>query len=233
MTFSVQWVTLAVLVGCTAWRLPSMLKGHNRSMFWIFASMTLCVALSIGPIYLSVDALLGQRNIANVVLRLSLFAVFFLLGSKIAAAYDSRVARRLIHGPVGIAVLVICSLGIWISYFASDVAGSSVGMGSLSGQTSIEVYKWFGLAYLGYVAAVAAIPTARAALHPRPLLARVAALFMSAGFAMTAALLPLHALELPSASIETTLAFAAIILVATGLSLVWLSFVRRPLPDVT
>ncbi len=230
MTFTVQWATLTVLLGCTAWRLPSMLKGHNRSMFWIFAFMSLCVALSIGPIYLWADGLLGQRNITNVILRLSLYAVFYLLGSKIAAAYNSPLARQLISGPVGQTVLVICSLGIWISYFSSDVAGSSVGMASLSHQSSIEVYKWFGLAYVAYVAAAVVIPTGRAAFSKRPCLDRIAALLMCIGFALAAVLLPLNALNLQH-RIETTTSFAAILCVAAGLALVWLSFLRRPMPD--
>ena len=230
MTFTVQWATLAVLLGCTAWRLPSMLRGHNRSMFWIFAFMSICVALSIEPIYLWADGLLGQRNIANVFLRMSLYAVFYLLGSKIAAAYNSPLARQLISGPVGLSVLVICALGIWISYFSSDVAGSSVGMASLSHQGSIEVYKWFGLVYVCYVAAVVVIPTGRAALSRRPYLDRAAALLMCIGFTLAAAILPLNAFELRH-GIETITAFTAILFVAAGLSLVWLSFLRRPMRD--
>lgn len=230
MTFTLQWATLAVLLGCTAWRLPSMLRGHNRSMFWIFAFMSLCVGLSIAPIYLWVDGLLGQRNLANVFLRLSLYAVFYLLGSKIAAAYNSPLARQLISGPAGMSVLVICSLGIWISYFSSDVAGSSVGMASLSHQSSIEVYKWFGLAYVAYVAAVVVIPTGRTAFSQRPYLDRIAALLMCIGFVLAAAMLPLNAVELRN-SIETTTAFAAILFVTAGLALVWLSFLRRPMPS--
>lgn len=222
MTFSVQWVALAVMVACTLWRLPTLLRGQGRGMFWIFASMTLCVALSIAPIYLAVDAVLGERNIANVVLRISLFVIFFLLGTRIADAYDSTWARRLIRGPVGIAMLVLCIVGVWASYFASDVAGSSVGMASLSTQTSIEVYKWFGLAYPAYIAAVVVIPTAAAAFSQRPPIARTAAAFMAMGFALTAALVPVHALELPH-SIETPVGFVAILLTAVGFSLVWLS----------
>lgn len=233
MTFGVQWAALAVLLACALWRLPSMLRGHNRGMFWILACMSLCVALSIPPIYLAVDGVLGERNVANVILRLSLFAVFYLLGSRIAAAYDSPLAARLIKGPVGIAALVLCCLGICLSYLASDVAGSSVGLASLSThQSSIEVYKWFGLAYVGYISAVVVIPTAKAALSPRPWPDRIAALLMCAGFALAAALVPLNTLEL-SHGIETIAAFVAILLVAAGLSLLWLSFTLRPRPDAS
>lgn len=226
MTLTLQWVALIVCLGCTAWRIPSLAQRRNRGMFWTFAFISICVALSIHAIYMPLDELLGGRNLTNVFLRLSLFTVFYLLASKVAAAYNSPLARKLIKGPVGLAILIACSLGIWISYFLSDVHGSSTGMASLSDQPSIEAYKWFGQAYMVYAAAVVAIPTARAAFSNRPLLDRAAALLMCIGFAMVCATMPLQLLE--SEAIETRVAFGSIIFVAAGLALVWVSFIRTP-----
>ncbi|WP_269937141.1 hypothetical protein [Arthrobacter sp. HY1533] len=228
MTLTLQWVALAVCLGCTAWRIPALAQRRNRGMFWTFAFISICVALSIHAIYMPLDGLLGGRNLTNVFLRLSLFAVFYLLASRVAAAYNSPLARRLIKGPVGLAILIACSLGIWISYFLSDVDGSSTGMASLADQPSIEAYKWFGQAYMAYAAAVVVIPTAKAAFSNRPPLDRAAALLMCIGFAMVCATMPLQLLE--DGAIETRVAFASIIFVAAGLALVWVSFMRRPVP---
>ena len=71
-----QWVVLGVCLLCTAWRLPALRSGHNRGLFWIFALASIAVALSIPSIYLPVDQLLGEHNLANVIVRLSLFAVY-------------------------------------------------------------------------------------------------------------------------------------------------------------
>lgn len=226
MTMTLQWVALAVCLGCTAWRIPALAQRRNRGMFWTFAFLSICVALSIPAIYMPLDALLGGRNLANVFLRLSLFAVFYLLASRVAAAYNSPLARRLIKGPVGLAILIACSLGIWISYFLSDVEGSSTGMAGLADQPSIEAYKVFGLAYAAYAAAVVVIPTAKAAFSNRPMLDRTAALLMCIGFAMVCASVPLQLLE--NGTIEALFSFGPILFVAAGLALVWISFLRRP-----
>lgn len=226
MTMTLQWVALAVCLGCTAWRVPSLARGRNRGMFWTFAFMTICVALSIHAIYIPLDSVLGGRNLTNVFLRLSLFAVFYLLASRVAAAYNSPLARKLIKGPAGMSVLIACSLGIWISYFLSDVEGSSTGMAGFADQPSIEVYKVFGLAYAAYAAAVVVIPTAKAAFSNRPILDRTAALLMCIGFAMVCASVPLQLLE--NGTIEALFSFGPVLFVAAGLALVWISFLRRP-----
>lgn len=226
MTLTLQWVALAVCLGCTAWRIPALAQRRNRGMFWTFAFMSICVALSIHAIYIPLDGLLGGHNVTNVFLRLSLFVVFYLLASKVAAAYNSPLALKLIRGPVGLAILVACSLGIWISYFLSEVKGSTTGMAEFADQPSIEAYKAFGLAYAAYAAAVVVIPTAKAAFSSKPMLDRAAALLMCIGFAMVCASVPLQLLE--NGTIEALFSFGPVLFVAAGLALVWVSFMRRP-----
>lgn len=228
MTMILQWSALAACLVCTIWRLPAMVKGRNRSLFWIFAMTTLAVALSIGSIYMPVDALLGGINIANVFLRVSLFAAFFLLAAKIAAAYNSPLARKLISGPVGIAVLAACSLGIWTSFFFSTKGPSSAGLSELPDEPALAVYGWFGFAYMAYAAACVVIPTARAAFSRRPVLDRVAALLMCTGFSLVLATVPIQLVPTPNDALVAVVSFSAILLVAAGLALVWISFLRRP-----
>lgn len=229
MTESLQWIALAACLGCLMWRLPALLKGRNKSLFWAFAMTAVCVALSIEVIYLPVDALLGGMNVANVFVRLSLFAVFFLLASKITAAYRSPLARSLIRGPVGIAVLAISSAGIWISYFLSDLQGSSAGLTDFTDVPSVHAYMWIGKAYPAYVAACLVVPTWRAAFSRRPVLDRGAALSMCIGFGLVCLAMLTPFLPWEGHSLTEILSFSSIIFVAAGLALVWLSFLRRPI----
>ncbi len=229
MTTILQWAALAACLFCTVWRLPAMVQGRNRGLFWIFAMTTLAVGLSIGSIYMPVDAVLGGINMANVLLRISLFAAFFLLAAKVAAAYNSPLARKLISGPLGIAVLVTCSLGIWISFFFSKKAPSSAGLSALPDEPALAVYGWFGFAYMAYAAACVVIPTTKAALSPRPALDRTSALLMSVGFLLVLATVPIQLVPHPNYTLLMIASFSAILFIAAGLALVWVSFLRRPM----
>jgi hypothetical protein len=228
MSALLQWLALlACLVGL-AWRFPAMRQGRNRGLFWAFLMASISVALSIPAIYLPVDHALGGNNFANVILRLSLFSVFFLLATRIAAAYKSPLARKLIRGPVGLTVLVACSAGIWITYFLSDLHGSSTGLGGFFDQPSVVAYMWFGNAYLAYAAACLVVPTGRAAASARPALDRAAALCMCAGFTLVCSTAVVQITSLHKTSVMTFLSFGSVLFVATGLALVWVSFMRRP-----
>lgn len=228
MTALLQWAALVVCVGCTAWRLPAVVHGRNRSLFWAFFMVSLSVALSIGAIYIPVDGLLGGVNFANVILRLSLFAVFFLLAAKIAAAYKAPLARSLIRGPVGLAMLLACSAGILITYFLSDLHGSSPGLSGFTDQTSVAVYMWIGRAYLAYGAACLVPATGQAAFSRLRPLDRVAALLMCLGFAGVCLTFLLHLGWSRGSSAISVLSYGSILFVAAGLALVWLSYWRRP-----
>ena len=48
-----QWTTLAVCALVAVARIPSALRGENRSIFGIFALSTLAIMLSINVIYLT------------------------------------------------------------------------------------------------------------------------------------------------------------------------------------
>ncbi|WP_157884122.1 hypothetical protein [Arthrobacter alpinus] len=228
MSMILQWTALLVCVACSVWRFPAMIKGRNRGLFWSFVAASMCVALSIPGIYLPVDALLGGNNFANVILRLSLFSVFFLISGKIAAAYNSATAVRLVRGPVGIVVLAICSAGIWITYFLSDLHGSSTGLVGFFDQPSVTYYMRFGFVYMAYVSACLVVPTAKAAMSQRQVLDRVAASLMSLGFLLVCLTIPVQFSPLHGSSLMKIISFSSIICVAAGLAMVWISFMRRP-----
>ncbi|MGA7207269.1 MAG: hypothetical protein WBX27_21855 [Specibacter sp.] len=228
MSTVLQWLALVACLGGLAWRLPAMLKGRNRSLFWAFLMASISVALSLPAIYVPVDEALGGNNFANVILRLSLFAVFFLLSSRIAAAYNSPLARSLIRGPVGLTVLVACSAGIWVSYFLSDLHGSSAGLAGFFDQPSVVAYMWFGKVYLGYAAACLVLPTGRAAVSSRRLLDRAAALCMCVGFTLVCSTMVVQMTSLHQTAVMSFLSFGSILFVVAGLALVWVSFGRRP-----
>lgn len=227
MILGLQWLALAVCVVLAAIRVPRMLRRQNRSLFWIYLSMAFCVALSIPSIYLPVDALLGGENLANVLLRVSLFAVFFLLTAKVAKAYNSPKASRLVRGPVGLCTLALCSAGVWWAYLASDFQYSLTGLDGAEETFSVRAYRLFAVLYPAYAAAVVVGPTAKAAFTRKMLIDRLAALFMCIGFALVVSTALLWPFEGPIDTILAVISFGSILFVAAGLTLVWLSWLRN------
>ncbi|MHA7271107.1 hypothetical protein [Arthrobacter sp. HLT1-20] len=227
MTALLQWTALAVCLACTIWRFPSLLRGRNRGLSWAFLLATVAVALSLPAIYMPVDALLGGINLANVLLRMSIFGVFFLLTSRVAAAYNSPLAKTLVRGPVGVAILVACSLGTWVTYFLADTDGSSTGLVALGEQPALAAYMWFGVAYTTYASACVVVATAKAAFSRRPALDRAAAFSMLVGFSLVCATVPLRIPMWENWHAVDIMTFGAILFVAVGLVLVWVSFGRR------
>ena len=75
----IQWLALALCVIFAATRLPDALRGKGRSIFAVLVLLCVAVGLSLAPIYLFVDGLLGGANIANLLIRFSLYAIMLLL----------------------------------------------------------------------------------------------------------------------------------------------------------
>ena len=97
-----QWTTLAVCCVVTLIRVPSVLRGENRSLFWIFALMTLAILLSIDAPYLAVDQVLGGMNFANLVLRFVIFGGIFFLGIRLARGFSACDAVGVLGGLMAI-----------------------------------------------------------------------------------------------------------------------------------
>jgi hypothetical protein len=153
MTAILPWLTLVACLVMTAIRVPSALRGQNRTMFFLFALLSLDILLSIEAPYLAIDAFLGGFNLANLLLRFMLYGTFLLLGVKTAAAFGSAGGLRAIRGPAGLAVLLlVAALTAWI-FFSMDTRGSTVGLSELHRNASLESYGALGRFYPGYVAA--------------------------------------------------------------------------------
>ncbi|MDO5751502.1 hypothetical protein [Arthrobacter sp.] len=232
MIAALQWTALGTCFACTVWRVPSMVKGRNRGLFWVCLLASVCVALSIPALYLPIDALLGEANLANVILRFSSFAVFYLMAVKVAAAYDSSSALRLIRGPIGFAVIAVCSSGILATYFFTDFNGSSPGLVAFGDQPLAIAYMWFGMSYPAYASACLVQPTAKAALSNRRMIDRAAASCLCIGFFLIFLTIPLKLLQSNDGFIVKLVSFGSILFVATGFVIVWLSFIRKPMQGV-
>ena len=84
-----QWTTLAVCSLAAIARIPSALRGENRSLFFVYAFMTVAILLSIEAPYLAVDSVLGGTNLANLLLRFIIFGTGFALGLRIARGFGA------------------------------------------------------------------------------------------------------------------------------------------------
>ena len=96
-----QWSTLAVCGLIALARVPSALRGENRTLFYIFALLTLAILLSIEAPYLAIDQFLGGINITNVILRFVIFAAIFFVGVRVTKGFGADDAYRLIAGRAG------------------------------------------------------------------------------------------------------------------------------------
>ncbi|WP_312180665.1 hypothetical protein [Arthrobacter sp.] len=228
---AVQATALGLAVLLLLLRLPGALRGQNRAMFAGMVLIILAMGLSLPGFYNVADAWLGGQNLANLVLRLTLYAVFVILGVKTAAAFGALGARRLIIGPVGIAALVL-TVGLTVYFFAaSDLPESSVGLQAYETQLTVQSYASLGRLYPAYVAACLCGPAIAAAGNPRlRVLRRFGSGFFGAGLALVVIFSFLQ--EVVYLGIFTALIpFLAAILAISGLLIMWVSRVqqrRRP-----
>ncbi|MDJ0358091.1 hypothetical protein [Paenarthrobacter sp. PH39-S1] len=218
-----QWVALTLCLMCAAWRLPAAFKGRNAGLFWAFLLLSVAVGLSLPSIYLRADALLGGRNLANLAVRFALYAIFYILAAKLAGAYRAAHGQRLIRGPVGVSVLVLIAAGTLVLFLLSDLPVSSTGLAAYSDQPTVRAYALAGRLYPAYAAACLLRPSAHAALTAGRRIERVAAALICSSFAMVLALTALQVASLPVFLLIDLFAYGAIVCMAVGLALVWIS----------
>ncbi|HEY8295209.1 MAG TPA: hypothetical protein VIG41_07715 [Micrococcaceae bacterium] len=227
-----QWLALGLCVVCAVWRLPAALRGRNVGLFWAFALIAIAVGLSLPIIYVPVDAVLGGRNFANLVLRFALYAIFFILAAKIAAAYRSARSRRLIRGPVGISVLILVSVGTVVLFLLSDLPVSSAGLTGYGDQLAVSAYVVAGRLYPAFAAACLILPTARAVRSGYRTGERVAAGIICSSFCMVVLLtvlqLAFFRVAAPGVSaVIGVLSYGSIVCLAVGFALLWISLASR------
>ncbi|MBO0896794.1 hypothetical protein [Arthrobacter sunyaminii] len=221
---TLQWVVLGTTAFLALQRLPSAIRGENRGMFWAMATITLAVALSIPFFYLQVDSLLGGRNIANLLLRFSVFATFLILGVKVTSAFTAPRAQRLISGPVGFIVLGMVVAAVTVLFALSDVPESSTALRAYADQGTVAAYGDTARLYQMYVAACLAPALFLCAVDSRRRRdIRISAGLMSLGMSSVVlhALLSLAAWNLPRGAWDRILPYSAVLVISIALAMMW------------
>ncbi|MER1996625.1 MAG: hypothetical protein ABTA24_09030 [Arthrobacter sp.] len=204
-------------------RLPDAIRGRNRSMFFCMVLISVSTGLSLPLFYEFVDPLFGGMNLANLLLRYALFGVFVILGLRAAAAFGAAWARRLIIGPIGLAVLGAVVALTAVFFAASDIPETSTGLLDYSGQVSVEVYGMLGRLYPAYVAACVCAPALAAAgnsSYRTP--HRIGSGLFGAGLGIVVVFTALT-LVMDIGVFMVLLPFSAVILVTLGLTIMWIS----------
>lgn len=223
-----QWSTLALCGLVTVARIPSALRGENRTLFCIFALMTFAILLSIETPYVAVDQVLGGVNIANLVLRFVIFAAILCVGIRVTRGFGAAGAYRLLTGRAGMAVLALISLTVVVMFLLMDTEGSTAGLQAVSakGGTNallVEYYGAAGRAYPAYVSLVllpAMVRAVRSSL-PRPI--RIAALLLAVGGIAIAVTLFFPAMPATWGPGQFVINYTAVLCFVVGLALIWLA----------
>jgi len=223
-----QWTTLAVCTVLAAFRIPNALRGENRSLFFIYALLTVGLLLSIEAPYVAVDRVLGGMNLANLLLRFIIFGAVFALGLRIARGFGAADALRLITGPPGIAFAGAASVAVVVVFLMMDTAESSAGMIAVYDRDArnaalVEYYGAAGRLYPAYITLVLLPSMVRTVRSRLPGLVRLsAALLGAASVAMT---LSLSSPVIPAsvAYLRFVFNYAAVLCLLAGLAVIWLS----------
>jgi len=227
-----QWSTLAVCGLIAAARVPSAVRGENRSLFYIFGLMTLAILLSIEAPYVAIDQALGGINLANLLLRFIIFAAIYFVGIRVTRGFGADGAYRLIAGKAGMVVLLAISLAMVVLFFMMDTAGSSAGLSATSGKSArnfvlVEYYGAAGRAYPAYVS-LALLPAMIRAVRSRlPLLVRVAAGLLAVGGVATALTLLFPVVPPEWGAAKFIVNYTAVLCFVIGLALIWAARVRN------
>lgn len=204
------------------------MRGKNRTLFYIFALMTLAILLSIQAPYLAIDQALGGANLANLLLRFVVFAAIFFVGIRVTRGFGADDAYGLLTGRIGMAVLALTSLMVVVVFLMMDTAGSSSGMGLVSAKDArngllVEYYGAAGRAYPAYVSLVLLPATVRVCRSTFPLLVRVAAFLLAVGAVAVGSSLLFPALPPALGSVEFVINYTAVLCYVTGLALIWVA----------
>jgi hypothetical protein len=227
-----QWSTLAVCCIAAVARIPSAIRGENRSLFYIFVLAALAILLSIDGPYMAVDGVLGGTNIANLVLRFIIFGVIFFIGLRFIKAFGADGCRRCLLGLPGILMFGVLSAVMVVFFLMMDSSGSSAGLAAVASRSGrdaqlVEYYGAAGRAYPAYVSLILLPSMVKAVASRRlPVAVRMGALLLAlGGVALTVSLLfpfippPLHFLRF-------FINYGAALCFVLGLAAFWFGRVR-------
>lgn len=223
-----QWTTLAVCALVAVARIPSALRGENRSIFGVFLLSTIAILLSIEVTYVAIDSWLGSANYANLLLRFVVYGTVLLAGYRIARAFDAERSVRMIVGPVGLVVLSVIGIATLTLFLLADTAGTVTGLRTLPARSPqnevlIESYAAAGRLYPAYVGA-SILPATYLAIGQRlPKAIRIGALLLTIAFAAMAfgSFYPLIPPEV--GYVEAVINYTSVLCLALGLAFVWIS----------
>ena len=223
-----QWTTLAVCAVATVARIPSALRGENRSIFGVFLLATLAILLSIDVSYRAIDAWLGAENLTNLFLRFVVYGTVLLAGYRTAKAFAAQKSIRLIAGRVGLGVLTVIGVATVVLFLLADTVGTATGLSGLTARSPqnaalIEAYAAAGRLYPAYVAACI-LPVTFLAIGQRlPRAIRIGALLLTIAFAgmVISTFFPLIPREV--IHLQAVINYTAVLCLALGLALIWIS----------
>lgn len=155
-------VCLITCVVATVVRVPTAIRTKRWGAFGAFALLTVAVALTLPVVYYPVDWVLGEQNIANLILRFVLNGAFLLIGVSLVYVYGSVGARQYLLGWKGLVVAGGVVVALIISFAGLPRLGSSVSLNAYVDDPFMQLYASVGRIYPGYVAAVVLVPILRA-----------------------------------------------------------------------
>lgn len=210
-------------------RTSNALRDRTKVRLWLaHLVMALALWLSVTPVYLAVDAVLGGRNIANLLSHFGFYAIFWLGGAEVALAIGRHDLYRLIHGRIGLSVLGVGAAFMTAVFIAAAPAYSAMGLNPFRDDPMVVLYKAVSYLYPGFVAAVLARPLLRASLETPGLLG-AAMRFMAVGFVLVPLVLIAHLGELVApgyAMVVDLVLYPAIILVAAGVTMAFIARIQ-------
>ncbi|MBA4101154.1 MAG: hypothetical protein C0488_02790 [Arthrobacter sp.] len=227
-----QWSTLATCGLIAAARVPSAVRGENRSLFYIFGLMTVAILLSIEKPYVAIDQALGGINLANLLLRFIIFAAIYFVGIRVTRGFGADSAYRRITGKAGMVVLLVISLALVVLFFMMDTVGSSAGLAgpSVRNQHNAVLAQYYGAAgraYPGYVGLVLLPAMVRAVRSRLPLLVRVAAGLLALGGIAIGISLLFPFVPPGWGAIKFIVNYTAVLCYVLGLALIWAARVHN------
>lgn len=194
-----QWVVLALglfLAVVTVSRLPAAVRGRNVNMFTAHALITMCVLLTVNPVYYTVDQWLGGVNIANLISHLAFPLIFLFGGLQITRALVRKDLSWMVAGPPGLIFVSITLLSIVATFLAAGTMPASMGLNEYRDDPWVIAYKALSFLYCAWVGFWTAPALLRSAFsHTLPAAMSVAWAALGVAMLGVTPLPAVHALE--------------------------------------
>lgn len=207
-------------------RLPGALHDQAKVRLWLaHVVMSVVLWLSVSPVYMTVDASLGGRNIANLLSHLGFYLLFWLGGSEVALGIGRTDLYRLIHGSIGTVVMGAGAVAMVAAFITAAPEYSAMGLNPFRGDPAITLYKALSFLYPGFVSIILARPLFRAS-RESPGLSGIAMRLMSLGFVLVPLIPVAHLGELLDSGyvmVVDMVLYPAIVFVATGVTLAFIA----------